>query len=139
MHGLHITADLFDCADPQGLLADAGALQWRCEAQVRAAGLTVVGTHFHAFAGGGGVTGVVLLAESHLALHTWPEHASVTLDAYVCNFRRDNSAQAEALVAALVKGFGPGRVSLQRLHRGVPASTASATGANMIPGDNRAS
>jgi spermidine synthase len=35
----------------------------------------------------------VLLAESHLALHTWPERAGVTLDVYVCNFSTDNSAR----------------------------------------------
>jgi spermidine synthase len=43
-----------------------------------------------------GVTGTVLLAESHLAIHTWPETGSVTIDVYVCNFSADNSGKAHA-------------------------------------------
>ena len=56
------------------------------------------------------VTGVVLLAESHLAVHTWPEIGGVTIDAYVCNFGADNTARAEALMARLVAAFAPMRV-----------------------------
>jgi S-adenosylmethionine decarboxylase len=77
-----------------------------------------VGALFHRFDEGGGVTGVVLLAESHLAVHTWPELAAVTLDVYVCNFGRDNSARAEALLAALQGAFGASGVELHRLQRG---------------------
>jgi S-adenosylmethionine decarboxylase proenzyme len=120
MQGLHLTADLFDCADPQGLMADPAALRADCERLVAEAGLTVVGQHFHAFAPGGGLTGVLLLAESHLAIHTWPEQGAVTLDVYVCNFRHDNSAKAEQLVQRLVTRFQATRVSAQRLVRGGP-------------------
>lgn len=120
MQGLHLTADLFGCADPHALLADGAALCSRCEQLAREAGLNVVGQHFHAFGAGGGVTGVVLLAESHLAVHTWPEHRAVTLDVYVCNFRHDNSAKAQALVATLAGLFGAATVQRQQLHRGVP-------------------
>ncbi len=66
----------------------------------------------------GGVTGVVLLAESHLAVHTWPERGAVTLDVFVCNVGGDNSARAEALLAALVAAFEPRRVQRQSLRRG---------------------
>jgi len=52
---------------------------------VQAAGLTPVDGVFHRFPLPGGVTGVVLLAESHVAVHTWPERGAVTLDVYVCN------------------------------------------------------
>jgi len=54
-------------------------------------------------------------------VHTWPELGGVTLDVYVCNHGRDNSARAEQLMAALISAFAPGQVSLQRLERGVPA------------------
>ena len=66
---------------------------------MRDAGLAPVGELFHRFppAPGSdepaGITGVVLLAESHLAVHTWPELGAVTLDVYVCNFGADNSAK----------------------------------------------
>ena len=56
----------------------------------------------------------MLLAESHLAVHTWPELEAATLDVYVCNFGADNSARAEALMAALIAAFAPARSSATR-------------------------
>jgi S-adenosylmethionine decarboxylase proenzyme len=118
MQGLHITADLFDCSATEWLAAEPAALDALGQALARQAGLAVVGSRFHGFGAGGGVTGVVLLAESHLALHTWPEQRAATLDVYVCNFSQDNSAKAEALVAALLARFGATRTQVQRLRRG---------------------
>ena len=60
----------------------------------------------------------MLLAESHVAVHTWPELGAATLDVYVCNFGADNSARAEALLAALVALFAPARSSGTRCERG---------------------
>ena len=68
---------------------DPQALRQVCLQAVHAAGLRPVGELFHRFPGPGGVTGAVLLAESHLALHTWPEHGTVTIDVFVCNFLQD--------------------------------------------------
>ena len=90
------------------------------------AGLTVVGEHWHRFPAAadgspGGITGMLLLAESHVALHSWPELAAVTLDVYVCNYGGDNSAKARALMAALVALFEPAEADLQSLERGRPA------------------
>jgi len=128
MHGLHLTADLRGCDAAQPLMTSTDALRQRCVSAVSEAGLSAVAELFHRFspsAGGevepSGITGVVLLAESHLAVHTWPELGGVTLDVYVCNHGRDNSARAEQLMAALISAFAPGQVSLQRLERGVPA------------------
>lgn len=123
MQGLQLTADLHGCA-AAALLADREALRALALGAVRTAGLTPVGDLFHGFGAGGegndtsGVTGVVLLAESHLALHTWPELGAVTLDLYVCNHSADNSARAEALLAALEAAFAPARAERQRLQRG---------------------
>ncbi|MBL8317092.1 MAG: adenosylmethionine decarboxylase [Burkholderiaceae bacterium] len=125
MRGLHLTADLFDCADPAGLLSDGARLQQLCEHLTDEAGLTVVGSHFHAFPPGPhgtvGWTGVLLLAESHLAVHTWPEQHAVTLDVFVCNVGQDNSARARRLLDALVARFAPGRAHRQQVERGVTA------------------
>lgn len=118
MQGLHLTAELHQCAAP-ALLADPAALRRLCLRGVADAGLTPVGELFHHFAaGGGGITGVVLLAESHLAVHTWPELNAATLDIYVCNLHADNSARAEALLDALERAFAPARKQRQRLVRG---------------------
>jgi S-adenosylmethionine decarboxylase len=120
MQGLHLTADLSGCTDPAGLMRDATALAALCERLAGEAELSVVGRQFYAFAphGDAGVTGVLLLAESHLAVHTWPELRAVTLDVFVCNNACDNSDQARQLVEALVPRFEPQRVQRQQLVRG---------------------
>jgi S-adenosylmethionine decarboxylase len=121
MNGLHLTADLRGCAGSPALMTDTAALRALCLAAVAEAELVAVGELFHAFdpqaERQSGITGVVLLAESHLAVHTWPEIGGVTIDAYVCNFSADNSARAEALMQRLVKAFAPARVKQQRLER----------------------
>ena len=98
-------------------MTSAPRLAALCRALVERAGLTPVGECFHAFESAG-VTGMVLLAESHLAVHTWPELGAVTLDVYVCNVSRDNSAQAEALLDGLAAAFAPKERKLKRLERG---------------------
>jgi S-adenosylmethionine decarboxylase proenzyme len=118
MQGLHLTGDLFDCACPATRLADVAGLRAHCIASVRHAGLSPVAELFHPFSGSAGVTGVVLLAESHMAVHTWPETMGVTLDIYVCNFGTDNSAKAHALRDAMIAFFAPTKQRLQTLQRG---------------------
>ena len=122
MNGLHLIADLHDCRCPAGFLLDAPGLESFSVAACQRHGLTVVGRLFHTFrdASGqpAGVTGTVVLAESHLAVHTWPEIASVTLDVYVCNFSGDNSAQANALFAEIIASFAPARLEKKEVARG---------------------
>jgi S-adenosylmethionine decarboxylase len=122
MHGLHLTADLHDCRCEMPWLVDARTVGAACVKAVEAAGLQAVGTLFHAFPatpqGPGGVTATVLLAESHLCAHTWPEQRGVTLDVYVCNFGADHSAKARAVMEALEALFRPGHVERHALQRG---------------------
>ena len=122
MHGLHLTADLHGCRCADAWLTEAALLGERCRRAVQAAGLQAVDALFHTFpatAGGpGGVTATVLLAESHLCVHTWPELRAVTLDVYVCNFGGDHSARAHALLDALLALFEPTRVQRHALARG---------------------
>ena len=122
MHGLHLTADLQQCSCEAHWLTDAPLLLQRALFAVRDAGLQPVAHVSHAFpasvAGAGGVTATVLLAESHLCIHTWPEHHAVTLDVYVCNFGGDNSHKAHALMAALVALFAPAQVLRNEVVRG---------------------
>jgi S-adenosylmethionine decarboxylase len=128
MRGLHLTADLSDCAPQLAAMTDPAALRTACLDAVAGAGLQSVGELFHRFEPTAvmpadapvGVTGVVLLAESHLAVHTWPEIAAVTLDVYVCNLGADNSARAHALLDALLATFAPGRIERHALRRGEP-------------------
>lgn len=125
MRGLHLTADLHGCAAGAALLSDADALRDIALRAVHEVGLTPVGELFHRFGAPGGVTGMVLLAESHLALHTWPELAAVTLDVYVCNRGADNGTAAEALLAAMESAFAPAHSERRRIVRGDIGTTAS--------------
>lgn len=122
MQGLHLTADLAGCRCDARWLTDAGALLAACVQAVRAAGLRPVAQLAHAFDatpdGPGGVTATVLLAESHLCVHTWPEQRAVTLDVYVCNFGADHSDKARGLLDALLALFEPSHVEQHALRRG---------------------
>jgi len=105
------------------MMLDPEALRGLCLAAVDQAGLGAVGELFHRFSLAPGceqtgVTGIVLLAESHLAVHTWPELGGVTLDVYVCNLGRDNSERAEALMDQLLAAFEPSAAKRQALQRG---------------------
>lgn len=126
MHGLHLIAELHGCTGESFWLTDAQRLHAAAVQAVADAGLHAVGAVFHPFprteAGGpGGVTGVVLLAESHLALHTWPELAAVTLDVYVCNRSGDHSAQARQVMSAMRALFQPTHVAQREVIRGALA------------------
>ena len=121
MDGLHLTADLRGVDPALPLMREVDALAALCRQAVEQSGLGGVAELFHRFGAvdeQSGITGVVLLAESHLAIHTWPELGGVTLDVYVCNFGADNSAKAEALLSALISAFGPARLQRQQLRRG---------------------
>jgi S-adenosylmethionine decarboxylase proenzyme len=130
MNGLHLIADLHDCRCAPSFLLDAMRLEAFCVAACTRHGLTVVGRLFHPFrdAAGkpAGVTGTVVLAESHLAVHTWPEVSGVTLDVYVCNFSGDNSARAQALFAEVIASFAPTRLEKKEVARGHLAQIAGA-------------
>lgn len=132
MQGLHIIADLYNCPQNQQLLS-APALRLMCIKACQTAGLSVLGEHFYQFGSfdqiqAGGVTGAVILAESHLAIHTWPERAGATLDVYVCNVSGDNSRKAEALYAELLAALSPADVMVKRVWRGkdLPAAIPAA-------------
>ncbi len=122
MQGLHLTADLHGCHCDARSMTDAQLLGEQCLQLVQAAGLQAVGHLFHTFPGSasspGGVTATVLLAESHLCVHTWPEQQAVTLDVYVCNFGGDHSAKAHALMDALCALFKADHVEHGQLLRG---------------------
>ena len=122
MQGLHLTSDLHQCACDAFWLTDATRLGERCVQLVQTAGLQAVGQLFHAFPatalGPSGVTATVLLAESHLCVHTWPEQRAVTLDVYVCNFGGDHSAKAQLLMDALISLFEPEQIQRHELNRG---------------------
>ena len=117
MDGIHLLGEWYGCPADTPEFTRSEALRAACLKATRDAGLTVVGDAFYQFEPQG-VTGTVLLAESHLAIHTWPERAFVTVDVYVCNLATDNSEKAKRLFSALEAVLKPARTKYQVIHRG---------------------
>jgi spermidine synthase len=130
MQGLHLTGDLFECGCSAASLTDLETLSSLCRQATLDAKLTIVDEKWHVFPDWngqpGGITGTILLAESHLAIHTWPERRGVTLDVYVCNFTSDNTRKAEQLFDTLLVAFRPQQPVVNRITRGDVALGASA-------------
>ena len=122
MQGLHLIADLYRCDCNPSVLLDRDVLENKCVQYCQDAGLTPLGAYFYQFTHDrgekAGVTGTVVLAESHVAVHTWPESGAVTLDIYVCNFSRDNSDRARAVYSKLIHLLKPGEVQSKDIMRG---------------------
>jgi S-adenosylmethionine decarboxylase len=104
--------DGFGCEPSK--LRDVECLRGLVEQVVRELGLRPVAPAlWHVFPGEGGVTGAVLLAESHLTLHSFPEHGTVTLNLYCCRAR-----PAWPWEARLAAALGAKRVDVRVLARG---------------------
>lgn len=81
-NGIHLLADMAGIAP--GLLVDCTKIEQLLRDAATAAGAQVLHSHFHSFGPGLGVTGVVLLAESHISIHTWPENGFAAADIFMC-------------------------------------------------------
>lgn len=98
--GTHLLIDLFGCSG----LDDIARVERALRAAVTAAGATLLQLHLHGFGDGHGVTGVAMLAESHISIHTWPERDYAAADIFLCGRRNDVTAAADALTHALAAG-----------------------------------
>ena len=104
-------------------LADLEAMRALCGQVVRDLGLNVIGTpHWHRFPLPGGVTGLYLLSESHLACHTFPEHGLATFNLYCCRER-----PSWPWGARLAELLGAERVEVRRVARGAEIASLAAT------------
>lgn len=101
--GLHILATF---AAPAAALRDAVGSQQFFAGLVARLGLTSVGEVYHVFEENAGFTAVLALTESHLSIHTWPEHELATFDVFLSNFRRDNHATVRAVYQETLAFFG---------------------------------
>jgi len=100
--GRQLILELYDC--PAGLLDNIGQIESILLDVVKRAGATFVDKSFHHFSPQG-VSGVVVIAESHLAIHTWPEHGYAALDVFTC----DPGIDYPLVEKLLVNGFKAGR------------------------------
>jgi len=96
------------------LLGDVKRVEDIMVAAAKIAKATIVGVHFHQFSPFG-VSGVVVIAESHVAIHTWPEHAYAAVDIFTCG----ETLNSELAAQYLVEKFQSRQPSLMELKRGL--------------------
>jgi S-adenosylmethionine decarboxylase len=108
--GTHLIIDLWDGEH----FNDAGAIESALRSAVQMAGATLLHLHLHEFTTGGGVSGVALLAESHISIHTWPERGYAAIDVFVCG-----AAEPYAVVPIFRRAFKARRIAVSALLRGL--------------------
>lgn len=108
--GTHVRLDLWGASR----LDDADHIERAMRRAVEVSGATLLHLHLHRFGDGGGVTGVAVLAESHICVHTWPERSFAAFDVFMCGTCRPDLA-AEAIRSALE----PERTEMSTELRGV--------------------
>lgn len=110
--GQHLIVELYDCN--AATLASVAKVETIMVSAAKAAKATIVDTVFHHFKPHG-VSGVVVIAESHLAVHTWPEHKYVSIDLFTCGSEL-NPWDAYRVVR---KMFRAGHSSVMKIERGM--------------------
>jgi len=116
--GLHLIADLEGAAR----LSDCDWIEATLREAARAANATVLDVRLHPFGPEQGVTGVALLAESHISIHTWPEAGTAAVDVFVCGPNARPQA-ALGVIAARLGGTVTRSQVIERLalHAKAPA------------------
>ncbi len=120
--GQHSLFDLWEC-DP-ARISNRDLLREALLEVIQQHNGTIVEQVFHQFSPHG-VTGVIVLAESHLAIHTWPEHAFAALDLFTCSATLDHAAIERSLGEAL----GARRMERRSEARGTPQAVPENRGA----------
>jgi S-adenosylmethionine decarboxylase len=108
--GSHLIIDLWEAKG----LDQVETIEWALRRAVKAAGATLLHIHLHHFSPNGGVSGVAVLAESHISIHTWPERSYAALDVFMCG-----DARPHAVVPVLRQAFEPGRLVINEQMRGI--------------------
>lgn len=111
--GTHLLADMSGI-DP-GLLSDCTRIEQLLRNAAAAAGAQVLHSHFHSFGPGLGVTGVVLLAESHISIHTWPENGFAAADIFMCG-----ASQPHVALDAIEEALQPEYSEVRTVDRAPP-------------------
>ncbi len=110
--GRHLIIDLYDVV-PE-VLSDLELIRETLTDAAAKAGATLLNIDLHHFQPNGGVSGVAVLAESHISIHTWPEHGYAAIDAFMCG-----EARPERAIGVLRAAFSPGSVQVSELRRGM--------------------
>lgn len=109
--GRHLLMELEDCNEE--ILNNLDTLKEAMLAAANEAGATVMGESFHRF-NPHGISGVVVVAESHLFIHTWPEYGYAAADIFTCG----TTVQPEKAAEVLIEKLGAKKHSIQEIARG---------------------
>lgn len=107
--GAHLIVDLHGARRLNELEHIDSTLR-RC---VEVAGATLLHIHLHPFEPNGGVSGVAVLAESHISIHSWPEAGYAALDIFMCG-----NAKPQRCIEVLLEAFAPARIGVEEILRG---------------------
>lgn len=118
--GRHLLLELFDC--DCGAINNLEAVKGALIEAAKRAQATIVDVVFHEF-NPFGISGVVVIAESHLSIHTWPEYRYAAVDIFSCG----EGLQPEVAANYLVEQFGAERASVVELQRGMFLNAGAST------------
>ncbi len=107
--GMHLLVDLWGASN----LGDPAHIDAALREAALAAGATILHSHFHHFTPNGGVSGVIVLAESHISIHTWPERDFAAVDIFMCG-----ACDPHLSVPVLKQAFAPERMDVGEQRRG---------------------
>jgi S-adenosylmethionine decarboxylase len=107
--GVHLLLDLFGATH----VSDMEVVETTLRRCVDAAGATLLHIHLHRFEPNDGISGVAVLAESHISIHTWPETEYAALDIFMCG-----QARPERCIEILLEAFKPQRAVMEQILRG---------------------
>lgn len=108
--GMHLLVDLWGARN----LGDPKAVEAALREAATAAEATILTAHFHHFTPNGGVSGVLVLAESHISIHTWPERNFAAIDIFMCG-----ACDPHKAVPVLKRHFAPESVHVNEQRRGL--------------------
>ncbi|HUB44098.1 MAG TPA: adenosylmethionine decarboxylase [Acetobacteraceae bacterium] len=108
--GTHLLLDLWGACN----LTDPAQIDAALREAAEAANATILHSHFHHFGPDGGVSGVLVLAESHMSIHTWPERDFAAIDIFMCG-----ACNPYESLPVLKAAFKPGQVLLSEQRRGI--------------------
>jgi S-adenosylmethionine decarboxylase len=107
--GTHLLVDLWGASN----LCDPDLIDRALREAAEAAGATILHSHFHHFSPNGGVSGVLVLAESHISIHTWPERDFAAIDIFMCG-----ACDPHLSIPTLKATFRPATIDLDEQRRG---------------------
>jgi S-adenosylmethionine decarboxylase len=108
--GSHLIIEMWDSPH----LTDADVIDSSLRQAVADCGATLLSMHLHEFSPNGGISGVGILAESHISIHTWPEFGYAALDLFTCG-----TIDPYKAVPALRDGLEPGSIQVSEMKRGI--------------------